>query len=239
MRKKWNEMPGGADNIYGIKGKSAAQKAESKYFGDSTDKITHSRYYHRYFRGYTEVRIPAPEHKYKNYKIQRFYTAPYIAADMDRLVYFYLVLSYILLAALAVFCFLHALLNRGVAGNSSAIVAIPGFPTVIALFLLCASVIAYVFRPKKMTLYEHETSTARLKTTAAISAGGAAATALMSAVYLLFRGSADLPAELWTIAQLLLSAAAAFAIRRLERSLRYKELPNDTKLPQGETHKIL
>ena len=236
--KKLSEQPGGIDNIYGNKGSTRAAKAQKKYFGDDDDKITHSRYYHNYFRGWTEIRTETPGHKYKPYKIERIYTAPWTEVDEPRIIYFYYVLSYVILAAVSIVCYVRALTDIRVAGNASVLVAIPGMPTVIPMFLLAVCLIAYIFRKKRMTLYEYDVSTKRLKISALACCIGSGLTALMSAVYLLVKGSSDVNAELKSILFLLLSSAAAAGIWYLEKQLPYKEIPNSTKLPEGEIHEI-
>lgn len=237
--KKLSGRPGGVDNIYGNKGKSAADQAEAKYFGDSEGKLRHSRFYHDYFRGYTEVRIERPENRYKPYKVQRVYTAPWIVADVNSGVYFGYCCCYVLLALLSAILFVTALTDRAVAGNYSPIVAVPGYLSVVALLLFVIYTAAYLLRPKKMTLYEHSSSTGRLKATSLAAGILCGLTALVSLGYLIFAdagGSVGRP--LISVAKLAGASVSALGVWILERKMSYVEKENNTVLPEGETHRI-
>lgn len=238
FERKLNERPGGVDNFYGNKGKDAAGKAEAKYFGDDESAIRHSKAYHDYFRGYTEVRTENPKNRYKPYKIQRVYTAPWIAADMERPLYFSYCCCYVLLTVICAVLFVSALIDRSVPGNYSPIVAVPGYLSVLAVFLLAVGTVAYLLRPKQMTLYEHSSSTKRLKTFALSAAIGCGLTALTSLGFLLFAGRGETARSLITVAKLIGAAAAAFGVWSLERKMPYKEIKNTTPLPEGEAHRI-
>ena len=227
------------DNIYGNKGKGAADRAEEKYFGDSEGKLRHSKYYHDYFRGYTEVRIENPENRYKPYKVKRIYTAPWIVADVNPGVYFGYCCCYVLLALLCAILFVTALTDRAVAGNYSPIVAVPGYLSVVALLLFVVYTAAYLLRPRKMTLYEHSSSTGRLKAASLATGILCGLTALVSLGYLLFAdagGSAGHP--LISIAKLAGASASALGVWALERNMSYAEKENNTELPEGEAHRI-
>jgi hypothetical protein len=238
FEKKLNEQPGGADNIYGNKGKCAAGRAEAEYFGDDEGKLRHSKSYHDYFRGYTEVRTENPQNRWKPYKIQRIYTAPWITADMERPLYLSYCFCYALLALLCAVLFVTALIDRGVPGNYSPIVAIPGYLSVLAVILLLVVTLSYLLRPRRMTLYQHSSSTKRLKIFSLAAAIGCGLTALTSLAFLLLAGKGETGRSLITAAKLAGASAAAFGIWSLERKMSYKEIENNTKLPEGEAHRI-
>lgn len=236
--KKLNEQPGGVDNIYGNKGKSAAERAEAEYFGDSEGKLRHSKYYHDYFRGYTEVRTENPGNRYKPYKIQRIYTAPWIVVDLDPGVYFSYCFCYALLALLCAVFFITALTDRAVAGNYSPIVAVPGFLSVVAVLLFAIHTVTYLLRPKKMTLYEYSSSTGWLKATSLAAGILCGFTALISLGYLLFTGTGGVGRSLLTVGKLFGASISALGVWFLERKMSYMEKENNTKLPKGEAHRI-
>lgn len=238
FERKLNEQPGGIDNIYGNKGKDAAGRAEAKYFGDDEGKLRHSKTYHDYFRGYTEVRTENPQNPYKPYKIQRVYTAPWIAADMERPLYFSYCFCYALLALLCALLFVTALVDRAVPGNYSPIVAIPGYLSVLAVFLLLVATAAYLLRPRQMTLYQYSSSTKRLTGFSLAAAIGCGLTALTSLGFLLLAGKGETGRSLITAAKLAAASAAALGIWSLERKMSYKEIENNTELPEGEAHRI-
>lgn len=238
FEKKLNEQPGGVDNFYGNKGKDAAGKAEAKYFGDDESAIRHSRHYHDYFRGYTEVRTENPQNRWKPYKIQRVYTAPWIEPDMERPLYLSYCCAYVLLTAICAVLFVTALIDRQVPGNYSWIVAIPGYSSVLAVFLLAVGTGAYLLRPRRMTLYEHSSSAGRLKIFALAAAIGCGLTALTSLGFLLLAGQGETARSLITAAKLAGASTAALGVWLLERNMSYREIKNTTKLPEGEAHRI-
>lgn len=237
-RKNLKELPGGAENIYGNRGKNAGDRAEANYFGDSEGKLRHSKYYHDYFRGYTEVRIAQPENRFKPYKIERIYTAPWVEADLAPRTYFGRCCAYVLLAALCVLLFVTALTDRAVAGNYSPIVAVPGFLSTVALLLLVICTGAYLLRPKRMTLYEYTSSTEHLQYASFASGVLCGLTALASLGYLPFADTGSVGHALLAVVELAAAAAAALSVWVLERKMDYKEIENNTPLPQGEAHRI-
>ena len=89
-----------------------------------------------------------------------------------------------------------------------------------------------------MTLYEHSSSTKRLKVFALASAVLCALTALTSLGYLLFAGGGESARSLLAAAKLLGAGAAAFGVWSLESKMRYCEIENTTPLPEGEAHRI-
>lgn len=225
-------------NIYGNKGADDVTAANEKYFGDSGDSMHHSRYYHRYFEGYTEVRTENPESKYMPYKIERIYTSPYTVVDMKKGVYPLYLFLYGLLVAVAVLLYVSAFTDYRVSINMSRVSALAIMVTLVPLFVLAVSLLGYYFRPKKMKYYDYRTSTGRLKLWSLIAAGGCFLAVLIFCVYLWVTGSADSEAEILYIVKLIAAAAACLAVFFLERGMRYRQVPNDVKLPEGEYHRI-
>lgn len=238
-KRKLDNEPGGMRNIYGNKENDAITRASENYFGDAGDTIRHSRHYHRYYEGYTEVRTPNPKNKFVPYKIERVYTAPYTVADMERSAYLRHMVFYGLLTAAAIFLYISAFTDRAVSMNASRqFGAAAVMVTLVPLVLLTASLIAYYLRPKKMKSYDYRTTTRNLKASAIAAAAGFLAAAALLGVYLCAAGSADPASELLYAARLLLAAAACFAVYRLERRMPYRQEPNNVKLPKGEYHRI-
>lgn len=237
--EKTENLPGGMRNLYGIKENDEVTAANEKYFGDAGDSIHHSRYYHRYYEGYTEIRTPNPDSRFKPYKIQRIYTAPYTVPDLDGRDYRIRMIYYGLLAAAAVLLYVSAFTDRNVAMNTVRQLAAGAvLVTLVPLFLMSVSLIAYWLRPKRMKYYDYRTSTRRLKLTSVISAGGCLLAALGFCVYLFAAGSANLTAELLYIGRLIAASGACFALFRMERRMPYRQIPNDVTLPEGEYHRI-
>lgn len=193
----------------------------------------HSDSYHRYFRGYTEIRR---EKSNGRYSMERYYTQPWIVSAASGQVYWLTRLMYAALVILSWILYLWTMC-ADLGSNHSLLVAVPGLPSVIFLFLLSAVTISYIFVRQKMTLWEHESSTKRLKYFSLLTGGCIALTAICKLIYLLSCGG-SVRSELISIGITLAAAACAAALFLLERKVIYTTIPHDTVLPEGETHEI-
>ena len=217
------------DDIYGVK-RMKSNPLEQDNDAPETG-FRHSDSYHRFFRGYTEIRVPKEKGRFQ---IQRFYTQPWIVSTESskdyrlKRVWMLLLLAFSWGAYITGMC-----LPAG--SNRWWVTAIPGFGTVIALVLLSAAAVNYLFAPRKMTLWGYESTAKRLKLLSAGTGGCMAATLAAKLVYLLLYGGAM---EIRSGAKVLAAALAVGAIHRMERRTEYTTLPNDTALPEGEAYEI-
>ncbi|MGM9607172.1 MAG: hypothetical protein ACI3XJ_06675 [Oscillospiraceae bacterium] len=220
-------------DIYGVKGKKASPFSTKDAPDTPESGLRHSSYYHKYFRGYTEVRKLNAKGRVVS---ERYYTRPWIVSGLSTRNYWLVRLLYALLVAASAALFITALC-QDVPGNYSWIVALPGYPTIIALVVLAAVTVMYIFVERKMTLWGHVSSTRRLKVVSLITAIIQAVTAVDLALYALITGE-EVLRSLGCAALVLLSACCSGALFFLERKMPYQEIPNDTKLPEGEAHEI-
>ena len=216
-------------DIYGVRSK----KQEGERLPDSPVRRSHNRHYHNFFRGYTEVRH---EDAKGRIKIERFYTKPWIVSGLSTPKYWLLRLLYVLLAAISIVLYITAM-TRDVPANYHWVVALPGMPTIVVLFLLAVMVVQYLTVPKKMTLWDHESSTKHIKRASLAAAGIIALTVLAMAGFLVVTGE-KAAQTLVCILMDLIAACSAAAIWFVERKVPYTEKTNDTKLPPGEAHEI-
>lgn len=193
----------------------------------------HSDSYHRYFRGYTEIRREKPNGRYA---VERYYTQPWIVNAASSQVYWLTRLMYAALICISWILYIWAM-TMDLGSNRAWFVAIPGMPSVILLLLQSVVTISYIFMRRKMTLWDHESSTKRLKMAALITGGCMALTAVMKLAYLVIYGGAG-GREMLSIGMTLLAAASTAVIYPLEREVVYTTIPNDTVLPEGEAHEI-
>lgn len=193
----------------------------------------HSDYYHKYFRGYTEIRK-------KNAKgrviVERYYTRPWIVSSLSNQNYWLCRLLYACLAVGSAALFIWATC-WDIPATRSIFAALPGLPTLILLFLQAVITLFYIAAPRRMTLWDHASTSKRLQVIACVTAGGQALTALMLAAYGLFTGS-TIRRSLLCAAAVLLCSAMSLCLFLLERKMPYSEIPNDTKLPKGEALEI-
>ncbi len=232
MFKKEKKGPEKVGNdIYGV---NSNWKLEQKMGKNTGDGIHRSTYYHRYFRGYTEIRT---EKANGGYKVERFYTEPWLVQDVTPMMYVWYRMMYVLLVAVVCVGYFTLMCQDGFGGTCSLLVAIPEFASVIGLILLVAATINYVFMRKRMTLYDHQSSSDNLKKASVIAAVCLAATALMIVINILL-GVDSVVKEFRLAGCVLLCAAAALAIYFIERGMPYREEENHTVLPAGEAHEI-
>ena len=220
-------------DIYGVKGKNASPFSTKDAPDTPESGLRHSSYYHKYFRGYTEVRKLNAKGRVVS---ERYYTRPWIISGLSTRNYWLVRLLYALLVAASAALFITALC-QDVPGNYSWIVALPGYPTIIVLVVLAAVTVMYILVERKMTLWDHVSSTRRLKVVSLITAIIQAVTAVDLALFALITGE-EVLRSLGCAALVLLSACCSGALFFLERKMPYQEIPNDTKLPEGEAHEI-
>lgn len=216
-------------DIYGVRG----GRKETLRLPDSPVKKTFNRHYHKFFRGYTEVRN-------KNEKgrivIERYYTKPWKVSALSTRNYWLLRALYVLLTVVSIVLYVTAM-TQNIPGNRHWIVAIPGLPTVTILFLLAVMVVQYVTVPRKMTLWDYESSTKHIRRAALAAAIIQGVTALVLAGFALVTRQ-EVGKTLLCALLDLVAAGCSATIFFVERKAPYTEIPNDTKLPSGETHEI-
>lgn len=218
------------NDIYGVKG---IQNPLDKD-GDAPETgFRHSDAYHRFFRGYTEIRREKPNGRYR---VERYYTQPWIINAASRQVYWLNRVMYAFLVFLCWMLYIHAM-TMDLGSNRAWFVAIAGMVALIMLILLTMVTAIYIFIRKKMTLWDHASSTRRLKVLSLITGSCLALTAAAKGFHLVHCGQ-SIQGELRSIAMMLLAAAGAATLYSLERQVVYTSVPNDTVLPEGEAHEI-
>lgn len=226
--KQWNR----GNDIYGVRGKERISWNDAEGKMDYLDKnagVSRSSFYHSYWRGWTEVRIDRPG---KPFKIERVYTAPWIRQDVSNRDYVLYRLLYGVLIALAIAVFAIAMSQR-VGSNYCWYVALFGLPSTIMMFVMVWMFVVYAKAPRKMTLWEHRCSSIYLRRAALVFSILLAATALATVVYTLLN-LADQPAlQMLNVGLDLISAAGIFAVFRIEKKMKYADIPNDTVPPAG------
>lgn len=216
-------------DIYGVRGK----RKESLRLPDSPAKRTRNRHYHNYFRGYTEVR---QVNEKGHVVIQRFYTKPWKVSGLSARNYWLIRLLYVLLTAASVVLYVTAM-TQNVPGNRHWVVAIPGMPAVIILFLQVVTVIQYLTVPKKMTRWDYESSTKHIRR-ATLAATIVQAVTALALIGFVFVSRQEIVQTLLCVVADLIAAGCSAVIFLVERKVPYQEIPNDTKVPFGESHEI-
>lgn len=218
-------------DIYGVQ---ADWKTDQKLGRSAESGFHHSAYFHKYFRGYTEVRTDKPG---GGYRIERFYTQPWVIQDVSNQVYVLYRVVYALLFLVIGVLFYQAAAMDGRAGNHSFLGAVGVITSVVCLILLAAAVVNYCFIRRQMTLWDHQSSSGSLKKAALAAAAAMTASAVLIVVNCLF-GVESIFFELQLAGSLLVPAVLSVAIYFLEKNAPYRQEPNHTVLPEGEKHEI-
>ena len=218
------------DDIYGVK--SERPSLLKMPTGKVSEWAGNSRY-HEHFRGYTEFRTVD---KNGRTHIERYYTSPWTVIDLPDSRYRAVRTGIAVLALLSAALYIFAMI-QDIPGNRHWAVAIPGFAAIIFLILLFARVFFFCTTPRKMTLSDREASGSKLQKAA-----------LMASVIELVAGIALIVFGLVTqeaVGQTLLAgfldilaAACSAAIWFIGKKLPYKEIPNETSVPEGESYNI-
>ena len=192
-------------------------------------KVSPSRIYHKHFQGYTEIRETKPNGRTR---IKRCYTAPWQQHDISGKAWIQVKALYAFLSLLAAAFYLVAL-TRDLGSNHSWFVALPGLTAGMFLFLLLIVTIQYIVTPRKMTLWEHTSSTSKLKLFSLLALILLFLTAAATGIYALMESDGTALQELLCAGLLLLSSVCAALIHRIESHMAYTTIPNDTLPPEG------
>jgi hypothetical protein len=193
------------------------------------ESFKHSSFYHSFFRGWTEKKVPGPGGK--GDRILRVYSEDYICPQNSRGREILGRAAYAVLTA-AGCIFLGLASCSHLALNFAVCVEIPVFCSILSALLTAVTVLLYLFRSRKMTLYEFESTSEKLGKRTLIAAfctgAAAAASILYSAVYPgSFSGGAGM-----AILEYLLSAGMFGTICFLEKKKPYVTSENANEIPQ-------
>ncbi|MCC8064662.1 MAG: hypothetical protein LIO78_05450 [Clostridiales bacterium] len=218
-------------DIYHLHGKKRRGPSWDQYGEESAGSMDtgfrHSSRYHDFFDGYTEVRVAKPN---GGYRIERYYTAPWMTPQLSqrervelRLLYWCLYLGALLLYGWS--------MCQRVGSNTCPYVAAPGLVTVVPLLLLLFRLIAYTAGKEKLTKYDYKHLSKGVRWWSFLTGCGLTLTAITVLIYGFLH--LDAPENLRNGLLLLCGAACALAISRLEQRVPYQEVENTTAVPEG------
>lgn len=219
------------DDIYGVK--QIKSNPLDKDNDVAETGFRHSDAYHRYFRGYTEIRVPG---EMGRFSIVRYYTQPWIVSTASNKDYLCKRIFVGMLLALSWITYIYGMC-MDVGSNRWPVAAIPGLTAVILLVIFSAVAIFYLFVPREMTLWQHESTSNRLKKMALTTGGCMSLAAAAKLVYMLIM-RCETAVELLSVGITAVAGIGTICIYILERRTVYTTVPNDTVLPEGEAHEI-
>lgn len=191
----------------------------------TSNQMHHSQYYHSFFRGYTETRIPSKDGKHM--RIKRIYTEDYIVCDISgTMEIFARVLNFILLIA-GGYLFLSAGRADAIYNKTPVIAALSMVFTVSGIITF-GVMLMYAIRPFKMTEYDYRSTSVRLIKSAYFCGIIGLAIFFAAVICSVFYGTGiDNTAPGY-----LFSATIFILCGLLEKSRNYKTLPNTNIAPE-------
>lgn len=191
---------------------------------NATDSRSHSRFYHRFFAGYTEARQLKADGR--GYTISRVYTGRYYRRKLTKTgtAVYKTLYALLFLAAAAAFCF--GALSR-VEANAAWYAALAEALSVVPVAWWGVSAFNYVLSPEKMTVYEYKSSSVSLKRSSAAAAITLTLAALAFAAHILVYAQTDDGRSVLCAAGFLGGALCAFTANRTERRLKYDKFASE------------
>jgi hypothetical protein len=215
------------EDIYGVK------SAKANPFASNSDAaetgVRHSDAYHRYFRGYTEVRCEMPNGRCR---IKRIYTRDWIVPGGTAAQDILYRIGIAVLTFLTWSGILHGL-GADVPSNAASLPSALAGISVLFMAVFSAVVLLMISAPRKRTQGSHS-----------LCRNGLQRLALFQSITTLLTIPAKLlsapitHAEIVSCIHLLGACCASAAILILEHRRKYEYAHNGSKLPEGESHEI-
>ena len=190
--------------------------------------IRHSKAYHRFFEGYSEITVPKPDGK--GYRIQRIYTGDYYRQDLTDAQRILLRVLYVALFLGAAYFFVSSAILP-LASNSTWYVALPQAVSLPFLFWIVIAFFSYLPAGRDMTVNGYRSSSRALQKATLGSAVSLGAAALATLVFVLLNPSDEPLAELLCAAKYSAGGLLALSMNRLEKRVNYLKIPSQNTLP--------
>lgn len=212
-------------------------KIRKKYFDEDEEErrshTHHSTSYHTYFQGYSENKVLT--NNAVGYKIERVYTAHYLAMTASKkkwIVYKFLYAGLFLVFAAGN---LLALLSKSQA-NAASWTSVFGVLQLLMALMLLIPLGNYIAAPMFMKLGEYNISGKRLKNYSRIAAVLAGLYLLLSVIWYLVMQTVPDGKDLLCLLYQVVSTGAILALYLLESRVEYRKIPNKSGFPnfQGE-----
>jgi hypothetical protein len=188
----------------------------------------HSKAYHRFFEGYSEITVPKPNGK--GTRIHRIYTGNYYRQDLTNG-------QRILLRGLYFFIFLCIAYLFGssamlpLASNSAWYVVLTQVASIPFLFWILIALSSYLQVERDMTIAEYRSSSLFLQKATLGSAISLGIAALVTLVFMLLNLSNEPLPELLCAVKYLAAGLLAFFMNRVEKKINYLIIPSQNKPP--------
>lgn len=206
-----------------------ARKWEKREREEGIPADFHSRSYHRYFKGYTEVKKRGTDGKVR---LERVYTGLYHIQDLPPKERLLLRAAYVLLLIFALLLFL-AGAAQNVGSNRTWYVAAGEAVSVAGIFWIGCALVNYLTAPRRLTDHEYRTTSGSIRRAGLTAACGLFTAFVLTVIYTLTHLETFDTTEIWCAASLLLSSALCALLREVERRVPYTEEYSDEIIPEG------
>ena len=190
----------------------------------------HSKAYHRYFEGYSEITVPKPTGK--GTRIQRIYTGKYYRQDLTKRQRVLIRILYVALFLCAAFLYTSsAILPLTI--NTTWYVVIPQAGSLLFLFWIIIAFLSYLPAERDMKIADYRSSSLYLLKATKGSAICLGITAVATLVFIMLNPSNELLRGLICTGEYTLAGTIALAMNRIERKVSYLTIPNGIHPPDN------
>ncbi|MEI7845746.1 MAG: hypothetical protein WCK35_08080 [Chloroflexota bacterium] len=193
--------------------------------------FAHSKAYHRFFEGYSEIKVP--NQNGKGYRIQRIYTADYHRQDLTKAQQLVVRILYVVLFITSAYLFISSA-ALPLSSNSTWYVVMIQVISTPLLFWILVTLFSYLPAGQDLTIAEYRSSSLALQKatlSAAISLGLAA---LVTLVFMSLNQSNEPLSQLLCAVKYFGAGLLVLTMNRVEKKINYLVIPSHNKLPVDE-----
>jgi hypothetical protein len=189
-----------------------------------------SRAYHRFFEGYSEIKVDKPMGK--GSKIKRIYTGNFFRQDLSKKKRFLAKAVHAILYLLAVGLFmLNAIFP--LKSNTAWYTVLPAAMSILFLFWAAIALFSYIPAKKEMTIAEYRFSSLYLKKAALGSSICLSAAALSTIAFIMLNPCEQILQEIIYGMKYMAAGLLMMAVYRIEEKIQYLEVPSKNTSPEN------
>lgn len=181
------------------------------------------KFYHKYFEGYEEHRLPKPNGK--GMHIEYTYVGVFYRQEHTKRIWIGLKILYLLMLTAVLALFIHAA-TRPLACNTAPYVVICQSICLLGMIWLTWVVINYIAAPRNMKIYTYKSTSLQLMKVGKVLAVLGGATAFMVLVFTLLSGDIRYGEQLLCMGEYLAVGVLAFLMYWLEVHTPYEKVLN-------------
>jgi hypothetical protein len=191
----------------------------------------HSKAYHRFFEGYSEISVPNSNGT--GTRIQRVYTGDYYRQDLTKGQRILLRGLYVVLFLGVVYLFVSSAILP-LASNSTWYVALPQAVSIPFLFWIAIAFLSYLPAERDMTINAYRSSSLALQRSTLGSAISLGVVALATLVFMFLNLSDRSSVQLLCAIKYIAGGLIVLSMNRIERKVHYYLIPSQNRLPDND-----